>query len=80
MIIDLALQALIVVLGLALFLTRTRSLSSIHLGSAPSWSHLVFALTIAAIALTGLETASGLAGEVKIGRRGPQARRQGSAA
>ena len=69
-IIDLMLQAGIVVLGLALFLHPHALASSIHLGSAPSWSHLVFALTIAAIALTGLETASGLAGEVKIGRRG----------
>ncbi len=69
-IVDLALQSLIIVLGLALFFEPHALLSSIHLGSAPTWSDLVFALTIAAIAFTGLETASGLAGEVKIGRRG----------
>ena len=67
---DLALQGFIVVLGLALFFEPHALLSSIHLGSAPKWSDLVFALTIAAISFTGLETASGLAGDVKIGRRG----------
>ena len=57
--------------------TPTCSSSSIHLGSAPTWSGLVFALTLTAIAFTGLETASGL------GRRGegrsprPEAGRQG---
>ncbi len=40
------------------------------LGSAPTWSGFVFALTIAAIAFTGLEVAAGLAGEVRISRAG----------
>jgi APA family basic amino acid/polyamine antiporter len=63
---DLALQALVVVLGLVLFFNPHTLLSPIHLGSAPKWSDLVFALTIAAISFTGLESASGLAGEVRI--------------
>ena len=41
-----------------------------HLGSAPTWGDLVFALTITTIAFTSLESASGLAGEVAVGRRG----------
>jgi basic amino acid/polyamine antiporter, APA family len=67
---DLALQGLIVVVGLALFFNPHTLLGPIHLGTAPTWSHLIFALTIAAIAFTSLESASGLAGEVRISRAG----------
>jgi basic amino acid/polyamine antiporter, APA family len=67
---DLALQLLIVVLGLVLFFDPHTLLDPIHLGSAPTWSNFVFALTIAAIAFTSLESASGLAGEVRISRGG----------
>jgi hypothetical protein len=42
---DLLLQGFIVVLGLVLFFSPHTLLSPIHLGSAPSWSGLVFALT-----------------------------------
>ncbi|HWX98057.1 MAG TPA: amino acid permease [Solirubrobacteraceae bacterium] len=66
---DLALQALIVVLGLVLFFHPGALVNSIHLGSSPTWSDLIFALTIAAISFTSLESASGLAGEVTISRR-----------
>ncbi len=65
---DLALQLLIVVLGLALFFNPHTLLDPIHLGSAPTWSDLVFALTVTTIAFTSLESASGLAGEVRAGR------------
>jgi APA family basic amino acid/polyamine antiporter len=67
---DLALQLLIVVLGLVLFFDPHTLLAPIHLGSAPTWSGFVFALTIAAIAFTSLESAAGLAGEVRISRGG----------
>jgi basic amino acid/polyamine antiporter, APA family len=67
---DLALQAFIVVLGLALFFNPHTLLDPIHLGSSPKWSDLIFALTVAAISFTSLESASGLAGEVRISRRG----------
>jgi basic amino acid/polyamine antiporter, APA family len=65
---DLALQAFIVVVGLALFFSPHTLLSPIHLGSAPKWSDLVFALTVAVIAFTSLESAAGVAGEVRISR------------
>jgi basic amino acid/polyamine antiporter, APA family len=65
---DLALQAFIVVLGLALFFNPHTLLHPIHLGKAPTWSGLVFALTVAVISFTSLESASGLSGEVKISR------------
>src|SRR5271156_2408938 len=67
---DLALQGFIVVLGLALFFSPHTLLNPIHLGSTPKWSDLIYALTIAVIAFTSLESASGLAGEVRIGRSG----------
>jgi APA family basic amino acid/polyamine antiporter len=67
---DLALQMLIVVLGLVLFFDPHTLLDPIDLGSSPTWSSFVFALTIAAIAFTSLESAAGLAGEVRISRAG----------
>src|ERR1700738_3217918 len=56
---DLALQGLVVVLGLVLFFNPHTLLDPIHLGSAPKWSDLVFALTVAAVAFTSLESAAG---------------------
>jgi APA family basic amino acid/polyamine antiporter len=67
---DLALQGFIVVLGLVLFFNPHTLVDPIHLGSAPKWSDLIFALTVAVISFTSLESASGLAGEVKISRGG----------
>ncbi|HTR89254.1 MAG TPA: amino acid permease [Solirubrobacteraceae bacterium] len=67
---DLALQLLIVVLGLGLFFDPKLLVDQVHLGSSPEWSEFVFALTIAAIAFTSLESAAGLAGEVRVGRAG----------
>ncbi|MGI8903300.1 MAG: amino acid permease [Solirubrobacteraceae bacterium] len=61
---DLALQALVIVLGLALVFEPHRLASSIHVGTAPTGSNLVFALPIAVVAFTGLEAAASLAGEV----------------
>jgi basic amino acid/polyamine antiporter, APA family len=67
---DLVLQGFIVVLGLALFFNPHTLTGPIHLGSAPTWPRLIFALTIAVISFTSLESASGLAGEVRISRSG----------
>jgi APA family basic amino acid/polyamine antiporter len=67
---DILVQAFIVVLGLALFFNPHTLLDPIHLGTAPSWSNLIFALTIAVISFTSLESASGLSGEVRISRAG----------
>jgi APA family basic amino acid/polyamine antiporter len=67
---DLLLQGFVVVLGLALFFNPHTLLDPIHLGSAPKWSDIIFALTVAVIAFTSLESAAGLAGEVRISRRG----------
>jgi APA family basic amino acid/polyamine antiporter len=67
---DLLVQLLIVAIGLILFFNPSKLIDPIHLGSAPKWSDLVFAMTVAVISFTSLESAAGLAGEVRIGRRG----------
>jgi APA family basic amino acid/polyamine antiporter len=66
----LALCVLIVVLGLATEFHPGRVIDSIHLGSAPAWDDLLFAMVLAGVAATGIEAASGLAPDVKVGRRG----------
>jgi basic amino acid/polyamine antiporter, APA family len=43
---------------------------SVDLGSAPQVDELLFASVVAGVALIGVEAASGLAGEVRVGRRG----------
>jgi len=66
---DLILQALIIVLGFVLVFDPHNLTASIHLGTAPSWSDLAFALPIAVIAFTGIEAAASIAGEVSATRR-----------
>ena len=65
----LVLELVVMVLGLARFFDWHTLRSSIHLGSAPTWSGLIFAMTITTIAFTSVESASGLAGEVRAARR-----------
>jgi basic amino acid/polyamine antiporter, APA family len=43
---------------------------SVDLGSTPELDEFVFASVVAGVALIGVEAASGLAGEVRVGRRG----------
>ncbi len=67
---DLALQALVIVLGALLVVDVDALTKSIDVGTSPEWGDLLFALTISTVAFTSLESAAGLAGEVRIGRRG----------
>ncbi|HEV2769434.1 MAG TPA: amino acid permease [Solirubrobacteraceae bacterium] len=67
---DLLLQGLIIVVGLVLLFDLDTLVDPIDLGTAPRWEDVIFALTIATVAFTALESASGLAGEVMVGRRG----------
>jgi basic amino acid/polyamine antiporter, APA family len=55
-------------IGLVAFFDPSKLFSEVHLGSTPTWGGLIFALTITTIAFTSVESASGLAGEVKAGR------------
>ncbi len=65
----LGLCVVIVVLGLITQFHPGRVIDSIHLGSTPQWSDLLFAMVLAGVAATGIEAASGLAPEVRVGRR-----------
>lgn len=67
---DIGLQLLIIVLGLIAFFDIDLLLDPIDLGTRPTWGNAVFALGVATVVFTGLESASGLSGEVVIGRRG----------
>jgi APA family basic amino acid/polyamine antiporter len=66
---DLVIQAVVIVVGLAVVFHPHRLTQTIHLGSAPSVSDLAFALPIAVIAFTGLEAAASLAAEVSASPR-----------
>jgi APA family basic amino acid/polyamine antiporter len=67
---DIALQLLVIVIGLIAFLHLPTITSHIHLGSVPSWSGVIYALTITTVAFMSLESASGLSGELAVGRTG----------
>jgi APA family basic amino acid/polyamine antiporter len=67
---DIGLQVLVIVLGLAAFFDLDAITDTIHLGSTPTWGDTVFALGVATVVFTGLESASGLSGEVAVGQRG----------
>ncbi|ADB51329.1 universal stress protein [Conexibacter woesei] len=66
---DIGVQVVVIVLGLFLIVEPGVVLDSIELGATPSNSDVVFALTIATIAFTGLEAAASLAGESRASRR-----------
>jgi basic amino acid/polyamine antiporter, APA family len=68
-VVDLGLQAVVIVLGLLLVFHPDRLSQSINLWTHPTPGDLAFALPIAVIAFTGLEAAASLAGEVNVSPR-----------
>jgi APA family basic amino acid/polyamine antiporter len=68
----LGIALLLVVSGIALAQNWDPSAitDSIDVGASPGWDKLLFAVVVAGVALIGVEAASGLAGEVRVGRRG----------
>jgi APA family basic amino acid/polyamine antiporter len=64
-VLDLVTQLLVVMLGLAFLFSPDALTRGIELGSAPSWSDLAFALPLAMLAYTGLETVANLAEEAR---------------
>jgi APA family basic amino acid/polyamine antiporter len=67
---DVAIQLVVIVLGLFLVFDGSLLVDQLDLGGMPPWSEVLFALTLTTVAFTSLESASGLAGEVAVGRRG----------
>jgi basic amino acid/polyamine antiporter, APA family len=55
----------VLAVGLSLFSDPKAVTDTIHLGSAPEWDDLIFGLVVATVALTGIEAASGFAGDVQ---------------
>ena len=55
----------VLAVGLTLFSDFDTVTNTIHLGSAPKWDDLIFGLVVATVALTGIEAASGFAGDVQ---------------
>jgi len=62
--------AALTVVALAQTFDLDQLTDSIDLGSSPKWSDAFFALGVATVATVGIEAASGLAGEIRVGRRG----------
>ena len=70
MLADLALQMVLVVLGLALLFNPDVLTDPAQIASTPPADDLVFAFTLAIIAFAGLDASSGLAGQVAVSREG----------
>jgi basic amino acid/polyamine antiporter, APA family len=62
---DLLTQIALVVLGAIVILNPHLLVSQVHLGTAPTYSQLIFALSISMLAYTGIETVSNMAEEAK---------------
>jgi basic amino acid/polyamine antiporter, APA family len=62
---DLVTQCLIIAIGAVLVLNPSLLVNQVHLGTVPSWNHLVFALSLAMLAYTGIETVSNMAEEAR---------------
>jgi membrane protein implicated in regulation of membrane protease activity len=63
--VDLATQLLIVVLGFALLFSPDALRAGTSLGTSPTWHSLLFAIPLAMLAYTGLETVANLAEETR---------------
>ena len=62
---DLVTQILLVVLGFALLFSGSALTRGLSLGTVPTWHDIVFALPLAMLAYTGLETVANLAEEAR---------------
>jgi APA family basic amino acid/polyamine antiporter len=62
---DLLTQVLIILIGAVFVLNPSLLVHQIHLGTAPTYSHLIFALSLAMLAYTGIETVSNMAEEAR---------------
>ena len=62
---DLVTQVLLVILGFGLLFSTSALTRGLSLGTSPSWHAIAFALPLAMLAYTGLETVANLAEEVR---------------
>jgi basic amino acid/polyamine antiporter, APA family len=68
-IVDLVLVLTIVALGFALAFDPGAVTEEVRVGSVPKWSDLLYGMTVAVIAYTGIEAAANLAPEVRVPRK-----------
>ncbi|MGA7705603.1 MAG: amino acid permease [Solirubrobacteraceae bacterium] len=64
-IVDLSTQILLVAIGAVLVFDPSLLIHQIHLGQVPTWHELIFALSLAMLAYTGIETVSNMAEEAR---------------
>src|SRR5438067_3045754 len=64
-VLDLVTQLLLVLLGFAFLFSPTALTRGLHVGAQPSWHQIAFALPLAFLAYTGLETVANLAEETR---------------
>jgi basic amino acid/polyamine antiporter, APA family len=64
-VLDLATQVLIIFIGFVLVLNPSLLVHQVELGTTPTYSHLIFALSLAMLAYTGIETVSNMAEEAR---------------
>ncbi len=62
---DLSTQALLVIIGAFLVLDPSLLINQVHLGTQPTWSDTIFALSTAMLAYTGIETVANMAEEAR---------------
>jgi APA family basic amino acid/polyamine antiporter len=62
---DLSTQILLAIVGFVLVLNPHLLVNQVHLGSVPTWKELIFALSLAMLAYTGIETVANMAEESK---------------
>jgi APA family basic amino acid/polyamine antiporter len=62
---DLCTQILLVGVGVVLVLDPSLLVDQVHLGVAPTWTQLIFALSLAMLAYTGIETVANMAEEAR---------------
>jgi APA family basic amino acid/polyamine antiporter len=73
-VLDLCTQLLLVVIGALLVLNPHLLIHQVHFGTVPSWRELIFALSLAMLAYTGIETVANMAEEARDpGREVPKA-------
>jgi APA family basic amino acid/polyamine antiporter len=65
---DIGLQLLLIVIGMATFFNWDELVDPIQLGVYPEWKDVLFALGVATVVFTGLESAAGLSAEVRATR------------
>src|SRR5437588_1164564 len=64
-ILDLLTQCLIIVVGAVFVLNPSLLVRQVQLGTVPTYGHLIFALSLAMLAYTGIETVSNMAEEAR---------------